>query len=857
MANVKIVSDPYNREITYYSLNDATKEWQPIDADNEAGYLRSVEYKKSFLPFRINDIIDIIIAEYGANNETIEIEFQGTNEEFKEVKKVCRTEHYKDKVVLQRSNIYLENARSILTVTKDLFGSAKPIIEKIVQDDEIVQKNLKKVSDALDDIIPICVFGNYSSGKSTFINALIGSEILPSGGDPVTAKIYEIKRSAAAECARIQFTYGDTAVDMSFDDGTYRIVKEIDDGVFAQLERIVQDSSKENLSVVINKVLEFLNAYPKEESSGTDIGSMIRVEVPFSPNGVLGQSQNNFVIFDTPGSNSASNAEHSMVLEEALQGFSNGIPVWVSQYDSIDSEDNAALCNRILNIEALDNRFTMIVLNKADSSELPEEGFTAKQEQNILEYSSVEKMYAAGIFFVSAIMGLGAKNEGTLQDKYYRKIYRRLKEIYIDSQDEDYTILYQYNIMPKQIKEELSNSCSNQTNIVYANSGLYCVEKEIEDFASKYSAYNKCKMVYSFLDSVITETSRRIASRTDSLKRRKEIREKELDAKKQDLIVTIRGINGDKVRKFRDTSKKYVRQFAGEELQYTCECSELEALDNRIANQHSKNANFEIRESVYEKSKDMRRSHVKDHFQRLLSKDFKQAFIDIRVDYERDSANVQAAKEERKSAKQEIDNKTSDDVLDFVIEHYRDDFMDAKQRLSTEIKAHWQNNVSALKENLVTTVTDSDALLSTQREQLAAIIMDFRPLEFSDKADSVFIKTKFLRGTLFSFVSDAERLNIGKLASRYNNSISEEIESMAQMINESCYASFKSWSAALMSVIEENITEYNPQLRDMAMLIKEESDKIIELEEDQRNVTRTFETIKQLMTWKDVDFEEM
>ena len=80
MANVKIVSDPYNREITYYSLNDATKEWQPIEADNEAGYLRSVEYKKSFLPFRIKEIIDIIIAEYGANNETIEIEFQGTNE---------------------------------------------------------------------------------------------------------------------------------------------------------------------------------------------------------------------------------------------------------------------------------------------------------------------------------------------------------------------------------------------------------------------------------------------------------------------------------------------------------------------------------------------------------------------------------------------------------------------------------------------------------------------------------------------------------------------------------------------------------------------------------------------------------
>jgi len=47
----------------------------------------------------------------------------------------------------------------------------------------------------------------------------------------------------------------------------------------------------------------------------------------------------------------------------------------------------------------------MIVLNKADCSDLPEDGFSAKQVQNILEYNSVEKMYAGGIYFVSSIMG--------------------------------------------------------------------------------------------------------------------------------------------------------------------------------------------------------------------------------------------------------------------------------------------------------------------------------------------------------------------------------------------------------------------------------------------------------------------
>ena len=82
-----------------------------------------------------------------------------------------------------------------------------------------------------------------------------------------------------------------------------------------------------------------------------------------------------FVIFDTPGSNSASNLNHTKVLENALASFSNGIPVWVSQYESIDSQDNAALCDKILQIQALDERFTMIIMNKADCSNLPKNGF--------------------------------------------------------------------------------------------------------------------------------------------------------------------------------------------------------------------------------------------------------------------------------------------------------------------------------------------------------------------------------------------------------------------------------------------------------------------------------------------------
>ena len=73
---------------------------------------------------------------------------------------------------------------------------------------------------------------------------------------------------------------------------------------------------------------------------------------------------------------------------------------------------------------------------------------------------------------------------------------------------------------------------------------------------------------------------------------------------------------------------------------------------------------------------------------------------------------------------------------------------------------------------------------------------------------------------------------------------------MATEMNSSCFASFQNWEQSLASVIETNITEYNPQLRDMAEMIKEESDKIIELEKNQKTIGSSLEAIRELMAWK-------
>ena len=48
---------------------------------------------------------------------------------------------------------------------KSKFEEVRPIIEKLMNRDIYVSANLDKVKSALEDMIPICVFGNYSAGK--------------------------------------------------------------------------------------------------------------------------------------------------------------------------------------------------------------------------------------------------------------------------------------------------------------------------------------------------------------------------------------------------------------------------------------------------------------------------------------------------------------------------------------------------------------------------------------------------------------------------------------------------------------------------------------------------------------------
>lgn len=853
MTKIKINSNPYKQEIKYETYRENSQDWVDVGIYAPNGKLREENARKCFLPFNAKEILEVIKDEYYLENRgAVEIEFEGTKEEYTELEKVAQQKEFEGVFTISRSNRVLDNAKFILSDTKEVFTNIKPVIEEVAKGEMEIPKKLAKVSDALDDIVPICVFGNYSAGKSTFINALIGREVLPSGGDPVTAKAFKIQNSMQNDVARIKFLHWDDEIELSFEDDSYRVIKgNKNDDMLLELDGVFKEKEINTMNRMISVALEFINAYEKRDASSTEIGNMIELHIAFSKSGILGSSNNKFVIFDTPGSNTATNDGHIEVLKEALEGFSNGIPVWVSQYEAIDTMDNEALCNNILSIDALDQRFTMIVLNKADVSDLPEKGFSEKQIKNIKEFRSVEKMYASGIFFVSSIMGLGAKNDGAFADKHYRKIYKLQKDSFTDPEDEDYMELYKYNIMPLQIKEEVIAYSADEKNLVYVNSGLHCIEMEIEEFASKYSAYNKCQMVNALLNDVIDKTTEKIAKRVQERKKLREKYRNDLEEKKQQLINTMKDKSEELDKDFSDAAYESINIYSKTHLDYDYPLAELEELNKRYIEENSNQYHIDDKKKDLDKAKDKMFSNLKGRVKEFSFSDLKGTLSGIVEDTKKGVESIYSHQKALESMQKNASSETVNEVLEEVIETYKANMLEATKKINHIAFNYWKNNTKLLKDELIDIVTASDALNDRQKQSLSEMIFNYKNISYDDQANAIFVKPKFLQGHLLGMdLFMFERLNTRKLEKEYNKTVANNIESMANDLNSNYYSSYQQWQEELSTTIEKNIIELNPQLQVMFEQIANETEGINRLETSQQKIRTALSEIEDMISFK-------
>lgn len=852
MTKIKIKSNPYTKNIEYFVYEDVNGQWENIkQTDCENTELIHLSSERSFLPFKIREIVDTIIKEYYIPNQKVTLVFEGTKDEYDEIVIVCESEDVKDKIDLIYGESRLKNARYIKPEIKNIFDRVDGVIRNVMNDDRTIIHGLDKVSQALNDVIPICVFGNYSAGKSTFINALIGKEILPSGGDPVTSKIFEIHNSDQSDYANISFTYNGEKFAIAIEGNEFELhIGNPESPIINNIKKELLNIENRELYAMLRTILNYLNDYEKLNQDG-ELGSVVSLTVPYSQKSLIANPLNKFVIFDTPGSNSNSNQDHAKVLAEAMDGFSNGIPVWVTEYDAHDTKDNADLCDKILEIDSLDKRFTMIVFNKSDEADLPGNEFTKKQEENILSFRAIEKMYASGIFFVSSIMGLGAKTDGEFVDRFYRKTFRMQNPAFSDPEDIDYLMLYRYNIMPEQLKQNALMNSSENPDLIYANSGLYCIENEIEKFGSKYSAYNKCQMVYSFLKNVIAKTDKKIEKKLEESKKTLNTYNNQLDEKKksiEDSIVELANNNAEDCEK---DSKNEVDFYTKGQLKYSLEIEELEQIDSNYRSESYKQNEVSSKEEDVTVSKEKLVSHLKEHQQKLFNKDALETTKNMIADFKKDFIDLQQSKKEKDLKRKEADKQASEQVIERVISQYKNDLDNVQSKLSIFLNKYWQNNELQLKKELTELITGTDTLNDTQRNEIANIIQSFDVNDFKDQANTVFSIERFLKNQIFGIkVVDDETLALKRLSKKYNDIIRNNIDEISKEMNDNCFNKFKFWKNRLLNEINKNLVNDNPDLYKLNLSIEETNNKIKQLEDNKQLIQNSFKAIEDWMSWK-------
>ena len=316
MTKVKIVCNPYCKEISYQRWNG--DDWVKVTQENnESSRLVGDEFSTDFFPFKVKRIVDELIHAYESGKEPIDLTFEGTDDDYSELLKVCMLDEYKGKIVCHQSGYYLNNARDIVHEVSIIFGGLKELIEGSVDDKTKVQADLDRYSEAASDMIPICVFGNVSSGKSSFINALIGNEILPSGDEPITAKVYKITKSDDQNRAFINLSYDGKSIQVLFDNHD-RIQSELKNNPLIDgIKKSLEESKGMRVPVRVGAALAFINHYGIDDSGSSEqdrVSDLIELEVPYDEDGILKDSSNKYILFDTPGSNSASNDKHASIM---------------------------------------------------------------------------------------------------------------------------------------------------------------------------------------------------------------------------------------------------------------------------------------------------------------------------------------------------------------------------------------------------------------------------------------------------------------------------------------------------------------------------------------------------------------
>lgn len=508
---IKITYDPYKKTVSYLIMNE-NGQWEEPAMESQLTSHRvcSSVTLQNILP----ELVEIFSG-YG----DVQLLFSGTQEDWEDLEHTMETRFSdKDITCTQDKEMSLISAREAMEQIHAIFNRIEIDLRKSKVDSSEVTEHLDQFEKIVTPEIAICIVGVYSSGKSTFINSLIGDEVLPSGDDPTTARIQCVRSTRPGDnISRLSFSYNEAKLSIKFDGPSIQLVapgqitnKEASAFANTLIKKIKEECAVHSQTDHLRMAIEEINKCPT-------VHDLIEITVPFVRSS-LPLDRYRFAFYDTPGSQSESNEAHEKVLHRALEQQTNGLPIILikapddmdnvankelvralSSNGTADSSSRDQLASLLAGAKGtLDISNTMIVVNKSEEKDTSELG--RAKNNNFFANSQLRRF-----FFVSAKFGLIGKQETYREKK--RIDLKRYKESFTNPDDEGYIQLFSHNtVQPLSPK----NTPNDEWERIVFNSGIRAVEAELARFAERYALYNKCIKAQEHLQEAITLVTKKI-----------------------------------------------------------------------------------------------------------------------------------------------------------------------------------------------------------------------------------------------------------------------------------------------------------------------------------------------------------
>lgn len=510
----------------------------------------------------IEDMPKLLLDEYNDNN--FDITFHGTLLDFEDLKEVF-TEAYKKGEL----KVKLEHKPSKEVSDKETF------IDKIFEEiqngpfDELKDEQIVNAfKNAKNSDFEVCVVATMSAGKSTLINSMLGTKLMPSKQEACTAIITRIKDN---------------------DKNSWHAE------AYNKNKKLIESHNYLNY-----KTMERLN-------SDKDISEIkIDGDIPF-----VKADDMSLVLIDTPGPNNSRDPEHRKVQNEFLSKSSKSLVLYIME-GTYGNDDDDKLLEQVAKSMAVGGKQSkdrfIFVVNKMDGRR-KEDGDTQQTLNRVRDYLKKHGIKNPNLFPAAALPALnirlikkGEEDDEDTIDETEAKVKKLNRNENLHFED--------FASLPPSIKNDIKNRLSKSSEAndkALIHTGIPSIEAAIRQYVEKYAKTAKIKnIVDTFMHKLdelkcFEKTKHELASRQEESQR---IAQQIADIRKK--------IDDGKIAKSFKDSVDEALQETKNKIKYTVKETK-EKLQNRI-------------------TKEIDSYYIKDEFGKLKGKEIKLDELEFEID---------------------------------------------------------------------------------------------------------------------------------------------------------------------------------------------------------------------------------